>query len=115
MASGTGFGLDAQLVHDGHVVGDVAGLVEVERAVELFEVDHVGQVRFGKPQNGERPAGSGMRADAERDDLERDVGQVGELEQVLQLDAHHLRACNGPTERRLVQYRPQFRGTGAGE
>ena len=55
-------GLDAQLVHDGQVPGDVLGLVQVERAVELFEVDHVGQVRFGEPQDGERAAGRGVRA-----------------------------------------------------
>src|SRR5262245_51041506 len=38
LAGGAGFGLDAQPVHDGQVAGDVAGLVEVERAAELLEV-----------------------------------------------------------------------------
>jgi hypothetical protein len=101
-------GLDAQSVHDGHVIHDVDGLVEVQRAVELFEVDQIGQVRFGVTQDDKRPAGCGVRAGVERDDLKGDVGQSSDLEQVFQLGAQHLRAVRRPAQRRLVQHGPQL-------
>jgi len=115
LAGGAGFGLEAQLVHDGQVAGDVVGLVEVERADELLEVDQIGQVWFGEPQDGERAVGCGGRPGGEQHDLERYVGQVGELQQVLQLGSHHLGPARGPSQRRLIQHGPQLRGAGLGE
>jgi hypothetical protein len=98
--------LDAELVHDGQVAGDLFCLVQVEGAVELLEVHHIGQVLLGEPQDGERPACRRVGAGIERDDLHGDVRERGELEQVLQLPAHHLRPVGGPAQRGLVDDRP---------
>ena len=60
-------GLHAQLVHDRGVVIDVPPLVQVQRAGELLQVDHVGQFRRGEPQDAEpRPRRHGSRCPAAR-------------------------------------------------
>ena len=66
-----GVGLDAQSVHDLHVMLGLRRLVEIEGAGELLQVDDVGQVTLGEAQDAERPAGGRVPAAFERNDLQR--------------------------------------------
>ena len=81
-------------------IGDYARAdrVFLGRAVQYLARDAgIRQFRLRKPQDGEGTAGCGVRSGVERNDLQRDVRQVGEVHQVCQLGAHHRRAVRGPT------------------
>ena len=60
-------------LHHRHVVVDGLALVQVQRAGELLEVDHVRQVALGEAQDAERAARRGVGARGERDDLDGHV------------------------------------------
>src|SRR5690348_16425618 len=102
-------GLEAELLHDFEVAVDFDGLVEVQGAGELLDVDHVGQIGLGEPQDGERAAHGRLRARAERQDLQRHRRVVGHLGQVRQLLPDHLPAAHRAAQRALVHYHPQLR------
>ncbi len=74
----------------------------------MFEVDDVGQGRFGEPQDGERTARGGVASTLERDHLDGDVRQPGDLQQVLQLAAHRLRTTLRSAQRGLVDHHPHL-------
>src|SRR5688500_11313258 len=80
--------LDAEPVHDLHVLVGVGGFVQVEGAGELLHVDDVGQLPLGEAQDAERPAGRRVTAAVERHDLHRDVPLGRQVEQVGDLPAH---------------------------
>src|SRR6185312_6845024 len=82
---GGGEGSGAEVVHDVQVVVQVRGRLQVEGAGEVLDVDHVGQGGFGEAQDSERAARRGVASLAERYDLQADLGQGGDLEQVVQL------------------------------
>ena len=98
------------MVHGLGVAARVVVLVEVQRAVQLFQVDHVGQLRRGEAHDAERTARRGVTAHVEGGDLDGDVGSPSHLDEVLDLLAHHLRVAVGPVQDRLVDHRPQPRG-----
>src|SRR5262249_59944980 len=83
--AGGGQGLGGEMAHDLHVVVDVIAPVEVEGAGELLDVHHVRHVGFAEAQHGERPAGCGVPAAAERHDLNGDMAQPSDLNEVVQL------------------------------
>src|SRR5690348_11499564 len=102
-------GLEAELLHDFEVAVDFDGLVEVQGAGELLDVDDVGQVGLGEPQDGERAAHGRVRARAERQDLQRHRRVVGHLGQVCELLADDLAAADRAAQRALVDHDPQLR------
>src|SRR5690348_5855059 len=112
---GGGEGSGAEVVHDVQVVVQVRGRLQVEGAGEVLDVDHVGQGGFGEAQDGERAARRGVAAVAERHNLQADLGQGGDLNQVLQLGAYHLAAAHGPAQRCFVHDRPHPGRVGGGE
>src|SRR4029077_4512626 len=75
-----GVGLRAEAVHDLHVVVHVPAVVQVQGTGEVLEVDHVGEIGRGEPQDGEGPARGGVAPAAERHDLDGDVGEAGRLQ-----------------------------------
>ncbi len=101
-----GFSLHDQAIHDKHVVLDILDLVQVERGGQLLEVHDVREVRLGESQNPERTTHSRVCAGVDRNHLQRDVGQLGDLDQMLYLGPHH-RALAQPPQRRLVDHGPQ--------
>lgn len=56
-----------------------------------------------------------MRPVGERGDLERHIGQLRGLEQLVDLRAHHLRAADRAAQGRLVHHRPETGGVRTGE
>ncbi len=102
-------GLDAQPLHGRRVVVDLLALVQVQRAVELLHVDHIGQVPLREPQDGERTAGRRVPAKVERDDLQADAGLLSRADQRHHLLAHDLQAADRAAQHGLVEYRPQLR------
>src|SRR4029450_13414451 len=48
-----GGGADADALHDVQVLVDLVGLVQVERAGEVLQVDDVGQLLIGEAQDAE--------------------------------------------------------------
>jgi hypothetical protein len=60
-----------KLFHDFEVAVHLGRLVQVERAGQLLDVDDVGEVGLGEPQDGERAAHGRVRARAERQDPQR--------------------------------------------
>src|SRR2546421_5762912 len=107
--------LDTQHFHRGGVLVDVFALVQVHRAGELFDVDHVGQFGVGEAQDAVRAAGRRVPADLEWDDLDPDVGQLRRGDQRLDLAAHHLDAADRTAQGRLVDDHPQLYRFGPGE
>jgi len=61
-----GLRLDAHPLHDREIVLDVGAFVQVNGTVELLEVDDVGEVWLGEPQDRERAACRGVTAETER-------------------------------------------------
>src|SRR5690625_3347993 len=101
-------GDDAQPLHRHGVLVDLPPAVQAHRPGELFQVDDVGQAEVRVAQNGERPRLGGVRARAEGDDLERDVGALAELLQPLELPAHDVGPADRATHSGLVDDRPQL-------
>src|SRR6185437_12206379 len=107
--------LEAELLHDFEVAVDFDGLVEVQGAGELLDVDDVGQVGLGEPQDGERAAHGRVRARAERQDLQRHRRVVGYFGEVRELLADDLAAADRAAQRALVDDYPQLRRVRAPE
>jgi phenylacetic acid degradation operon negative regulatory protein len=110
-----GQGLGAQVVHDLHVMVDVLASVQVQRAGQVLDVHDVRDFGLGEAQDGERAARGGVTATGERDDLDRDPRQAGDLDEVGQLLAHHLAAAHRAPQHGLVHDRPHLRRLRAGE
>src|SRR6266516_4396609 len=72
-----------------------------------LDVDDVGQLRVGEPQDAEGSHHGGVRAVPHEDDLERDVGHLGGPDEPLELRAHDLGTADRAAQRRLVQHHPQ--------
>ena len=100
-------GLHTEPLHDLEVAVHLGGLVNVERAGQLFEVYDIGQFGLGEAQDGERAAGGGVPAHPERDDLQRHRGVLGHLDEVLDLLAHHLGTADRAPQYRLVENGPE--------
>src|SRR6185437_15460282 len=92
-------GLDAEAFHGRGVIVDVVALVQVEGAGELLDVDDVGEVLVGEAQDGEGAAGRCVAAGVEGDDLEAHVGQLGGLDERLDLAPDDGRAADRAAQR----------------
>src|SRR4051794_17853752 len=83
-----GGGLGHQGVEDVPVVLDLGGPGGVNAGLAAFQEGHVEQVLLAEADQGERVVGLDAVADAQRGDLDGDVGAPAELDDVLQLGAH---------------------------
>src|SRR6266545_1444816 len=81
-------GLGAHPVERLGVAGCFLGLVQVVGAGQGLAVDDVGHFLVGEPEDVEHPIQRGVPAGGERDDLDRDVRQLGRLDQVRELGSH---------------------------
>ena len=66
-------GLDDQTRHGGGVAIHVFGLVEIQAAGQVFDVDHVRNVAVREPQDGECASYGGVASPSEGDNLQAHV------------------------------------------
>ena len=81
---------------------DHGTLIEDEVTKHPFDEYEVVELTSREPKVLERTFQSRMRAQFERDDLDRHVGQHGVCQQTLNLTRHHLAATDRPPQRRFV-------------
>ncbi|MGC0411125.1 hypothetical protein RKD31_004368 [Streptomyces sp. SAI-163] len=92
------------------VLGDVLLLVQIQRTGELLQIDDIREVGLGEAQERERATLAGVPAEAERHDLEPHIGAFGDLDQVLELAAHHLAVAVGASQGGLVEHDVELGG-----
>src|SRR5205809_3251406 len=90
------------------IPADIAPFFQKKLAGHAVDVDDIRDRRLGELHKDKGTGHAGVRAGAERYDLQRDLRELGRLQEIPELPAHHSPAADLAPQRGFVDDPPQL-------